>query len=119
MSLCAANYVRRWSNAKSNHDPYPENGVFIRPARPHDSKEIRIVYNGLLSNSGASQVYAHIGLGAEWKKTRQIKMERRAEGFEAMVPTHHASALHVAFHDAAENWDNNNGNNYVFSLEET
>ena len=103
---------------RSNHDPYPQNGVFIRPALPHSSRQIKVVYNGLLPNSGASQVYAHVGLGAEWKKTKQIKMDRTAEGFEAIVPTHHACALHVAFHDAAENWDNNNGNNYVFPLEE-
>lgn len=101
---------------KSNHDQYPENGVFIRPVLPHDSKQVRIVYNGLLPRSGASQVYAHVGLGAEWKKTREIKMEQTTDGFEAVVPTQHACAVHVAFHDAAKNWDNNNGKNYVFPL---
>src|SRR5690242_2061959 len=102
---------------KSNNDIYPINGVFIRPALPHSGDQVRIVYNGLLSNSGASEVYARVGIGENWKKTKEVKMNRVKDGFEAVMPIR-ASTLQIAFHDTANNWDNNNGYNYVFSLGE-
>lgn len=101
---------------KSNNDIYTSNGVFIRPSIPHSAEEVKIIYNGLLPKSGATEIYAHIGIGGKWEKTKEIRMNKTIDGFEAEVPARHASALYVTFHDSASNWDNNNGYNYIFSL---
>ncbi|WP_425059161.1 hypothetical protein SCACP_38280 [Sporomusa carbonis] len=94
---------------------YHANGVFIYPAVPPAQSISRIIYNGLLPKSGATEVYAHVGLGRSWESIRDYKMTKTAHGFEASIPIPpNADILHVCFKDAANNWDNNAGANYSF-----
>lgn len=88
-----------------------EKGVEVRPSF---GNQVNIIYNGLLSKAGADQVYLHCGFGnpEDWRDVQTLRMERTARGWEKSVPMkNHFMAF--CFKDSAENWDNNNGYNWI------
>jgi len=102
--------------AKSNE--YLSNGVIITPQKPEPYQNVTIVYNGLLAQSGAPEVWARVGYGDGWQDPHDIKMLRTSSGFEATIPAANTESLNVAFHDALNNWDNNYGMNYNFLVKD-
>lgn len=88
-----------------------EKGVEVRPSF---GNQVNISYNGLLSRSGAQNIYLHCGYGDpnNWREVQTIHMDRTARGWEKSVYLkNHTMAF--CFKDSAENWDNNNGHNWV------
>lgn len=95
---------------------YLENGIILTPAVPAKGETSLVVYNGLLAKNGAEKVYIHVGFGDEWKKSTDYKMIKTGEGFEVSVPVAIANTMNMCFKDNANNWDNNAGENYSFSV---
>ena len=95
---------------------YAENGVIIIPAFPSTREKVEIIYDGLLVQNGASDVYAHVGFGRKWKKRSDYKMIKTNAGFEVSVPVEIADTLNVCFKDNANHWDNNSGIDYSFDI---
>jgi hypothetical protein len=96
---------------------YHANGVSIYPAVPSVQSTSQITYKGLLPESGATEVYAHVGYGRKWTNTHDYKMTKGDQGFEVLIPIpQHADSLNICFKDAANNWDNNSGSNYSFTV---
>lgn len=94
---------------------YTNNGVSISPSSYSTGDRIKICYSGLLVQSGANDIYAHVGYGtSKWSNVSDIKMTPTKNGFETTLPISSASLLNIAFKDSADNWDNNSGNNYCF-----
>lgn len=94
---------------------YHDNGVIIYPAVPSAQSNSKIIYNGLLPQKGAKEVYAHVGYGPNWENVQDYKMTQEAHGFEAAISIpQRAASLHICFKDGANNWDNNAGANYSF-----
>lgn len=87
---------------------YEKNGVHVYSG----SDRIRVVYDGLLPQSGATDVYARVGFGANWSNLYDYKMHKTSTGFEAVIPIQPGESPQVAFKDCANNWDNNSGENY-------
>lgn len=96
---------------------YSDNGVYVTPSDFTYGDRIRVTYDGLLSKSGATEVFAHIGYGTQkWDDVTDIKMSQIANCFEATFPVNETSNLNVVFKDSANNWDNNSGKNYSFKI---
>ena len=89
-----------------------QKGVETRPGYGND---VNICYSGLLSRSGADQVYLHCGFGdtQHWNSVQDLRMERTARGWEKNV-TLQSNQLNFCFKDSASNWDNNSGHNWIF-----
>lgn len=111
--------------ARTSKTNYTANGVYVTPTDFSIGDRVRLSYDGLLSQSGATEVYAHIGYGTQqnWQNVADVKMTKSANGlFEATFPvsptttTKTSSSLNLAFKDSAGNWDNNNGSNYTFKV---
>ena len=96
---------------------YYENGVIITPNVVAEGDTATVTYKGLLKNSGADAVYMHVGYGDNWRNTRDIKMDRTYDGFEAQLPVTDFDKLNIVFKDSASNWDNNSGRNYRFEVQ--
>jgi len=88
-----------------------EKGVEVNPTF---GNQVNICYNGLLSNSGADQVYLHCGYSdpRNWREVITDRMERTARGWEKSVPMKNHT-ITFCFKDSANNWDNNNGFNWI------
>jgi hypothetical protein len=91
-------------------------GVSVKPLSD-SGKEVRIRYNGLLSASGADRVFMHFGFGDRegWQNVASRVMDRTFEGWEASVSMQD-SQLNFCFRDTAQNWDNNNGLNWIYRI---
>lgn len=91
-------------------EKYRQNGVLVYS----EADKVKVIYDGLLAQNGAANVYAHVGFGKNWTKTSDHKMRKTRKGFETSLPAPDDAILNVAFKDCADHWDNNSGQNYNF-----
>lgn len=95
------------------HD-YATHGITLNPTVPSFGDKVKVVYDGLLVKSGASEVFAHVGFGNNWTNSFDYKMSKSGNVFETTIPVTSHEQLNICFKDAANNWDNNAGLNYVY-----
>lgn len=100
---------------RSNAD-YLSNGISISPTIPAAGDKLKVVYDGLLAKSGATEVFAHVGFGSRWDNLHDYKMNKTSMGFEASIPVSGSETMNICFKDSANNWDNNSGRNYSFDV---
>jgi len=96
---------------------YP-GGLVVDPVPITAGEEITILYNGLLSSSGADQVYLHCGYGTSnaWNDVKSVKMDKTERGWVKKFTVDNSSRFNICFKDSANNWDNNNGINWSFEI---
>jgi hypothetical protein len=77
-----------------------------------------VLYYGLLSRSGAQQVYLHAGYGdaREWQDVSDMKMSRTGWGWVKTLEIPDYKRFNFCFKDNADHWDNNNGLNWSFEI---
>ena len=97
--------------------PYSNNGIIVDPTVVKNGDQLKIVYDGLLAKSGAEHIYVRIGEGSKFYNEQDVRMEKTGENrFQAecyVQPT--SETVNFCFKDCANNWDNNNGKNYVLT----
>ncbi|MGB3982978.1 MAG: carbohydrate-binding protein [Bacillota bacterium] len=95
-------------------------GVFVSPMPITKGDRVTLKYNGLLSKSGATSIFAHVGYGpVDWMDVQDIPMTKEPDGTWTVnieMAEDQISPLNVCFRDSAYNWDNNYGNNWSFQL---
>lgn len=95
-------------------------GVFVSPMPITKGDTVTLKYNGLLSKSGATEVFAHVGYGPmDWIGVQDIPMTKEPDGTwttEIHMAEDQVSPFNVCFRDSAYNWDSNYGNNWSFQL---
>lgn len=91
-----------------------QGGIVASPYPVNTGEELRVVYDGLLAQSGADRVFMHMGYGpvASWSNTKDIEMMRTQRGFETTFRVDKPDRINFCFKDSAANWDNNNGLNW-------
>ncbi|MGE5472721.1 MAG: carbohydrate binding domain-containing protein [Ignavibacteriales bacterium] len=95
---------------------YAENGLVADHVTKSDKETLSLTYNGLLYNSGSDVVYVHYGYGTKWTKKDTVQMKKTKTGFKVDIPLAKTGTINMAFKDNSENWDNNNGSDYSFTL---
>ncbi|MGE5329023.1 MAG: carbohydrate binding domain-containing protein [Deltaproteobacteria bacterium] len=95
---------------------YSEKGLTANHVANNDQDTLSLTYNGLLYNSGSDVVYVHYGYGTKWTKKETVQMKKTKTGFKIDIPLAKTGTINMAFKDSSENWDNNNGSDYSFSL---
>lgn len=89
-------------------------GVSIDPVPPATGDSVTVNYSGLLAQSGADRVFAHVGYGSpfKWINVKDIEMQRQGSSFSTTFRVEVSDTLHICFKDSANNWDNNSGRNW-------
>jgi Starch/carbohydrate-binding module (family 53) len=96
------------------YNSYTANGIEVTQAE----NPMKMSYTGMLAQSGAKEVYAVVGYGANdrWEDIETIKLRKsRGKKFVLELAVKRSGNINIAFKDEAENWDNNSGNNYTFA----
>jgi hypothetical protein len=93
-------------------------GVNVYPTPITVGEHVNIVYNGLLAQSGAQEVYLKMGFGDSynWHNVSELKMLHTGRGWEQTMQIKDPSRLNFCFRDNAFNWDNNNGLNWSYEI---
>ncbi|MFW6389731.1 MAG: carbohydrate-binding protein [Halanaerobiales bacterium] len=95
-----------------------DHGITVSPTPITAGERVEIQYNGLLSRSGAQEVYLHAGFGLDnqWENIMDIKMHKEGMSWKADCAVKTDKRFYFCFHDNADNWDNNSGTNWSFEV---
>ncbi|NPV71665.1 MAG: carbohydrate-binding protein [Firmicutes bacterium] len=86
--------------------------VWVRPVPAVKNQKAEMGYKGLLANSGADAVWAHVGFDG-WKNIHTIPMMKRGDGsFTCDITCQGDRQMNFCFKDSANHWDNNSGWNW-------
>lgn len=98
----------------NTHNSYSSNGVYLG----NESNIVKLKYDGILAKGGAENVCAVVGHGSnqKWDNIEYYPMRKIGnEEFELLFQLKDSGNINIAFTDYQNNWDNNSGENYIFS----
>ena len=91
--------------------------IFFNTDKLIENSTVKISYTGKLFQENAEEVFIHYGFGNSWEKLNEIKMTKSELGFQAEIELVSNDTLNLCFRDANNEWDNNDGQNYIFPIE--
>lgn len=92
--------------------------IFFNTDKLIENSNVKISYTGNLFQDGSDQVFIHFGFGDNWDNISDIEMTKTDLGFQANLQLLSSNSLNLCFRNQDNNWDNNNGQNYTFNIEE-
>ena len=91
--------------------------IFFNTDKLVENSKVKISYAGKLFQDNCEEVYIHYGFGLHWDNLGEIKMEKTELGFQAEVELISSETFNFCFRNAENEWDNNDGQNYIFPIE--
>ena len=92
--------------------------IFFNTDKLVANSTVKISYIGKLFQNEAESVFIHYGFGLNWENLTDIEMNKTELGFQAEITLNDSECFNFCFNDGNGNWDNNNGQNYSFAIEE-
>ena len=91
--------------------------IFFNTDKLVENSKVKISYTGTFFQDASEEVFFHYGFGGNWDNVKDVKMEKTELGFQTEVELGSSETFNFCFFNEIGNWDNNNGNNYVFHIE--
>ena len=91
--------------------------IFFNTDKLVENTKVKISYTGQLFQDASEEVTIHYGFGDNWDNVNDVVMEKTDLGFQAEIELGEGNTSNFCFKDGNDNWDNNDGQNYVFNLE--
>ena len=91
--------------------------IFFNTDKLIENSNVKISYTGRFFQDGSNDVFIHYGFGLNWDNVNEIQMERTELGFQAEINLDASEAFNFCFRNGNNEWDNNDGQNYIFNLE--
>ncbi len=91
--------------------------IFFNTDKLIENTIVKISYTGKLFSENAEKVFIHYGFGNSWDNLNEVEMEKTELGFQAEIELVSFDTFNFCFKDGNNNWDNNDGKNYVFPIE--
>ena len=91
--------------------------IFFNTDKLVENTKVKISYTGDLFQNASTEVSIHYGFGYNWDNINDIVMEKTDLGFQAEIELCEGESFNFCFKDENDNWDNNDGKNYIFPLE--
>ena len=91
--------------------------IFFNTDKLVENTKVKISYTGQLFQEASQEVTIHYGFGINWDNVNDVVMEKTDLGFQAEITLGEGDTFNFCFKDENDNWDNNEGHNYIFNLE--
>ena len=91
--------------------------IFFNTDKLIENSKVKISYIGKLYQEASEEVFIHYGFGGNWDNINDIQMKKTDLGFQAEIELLEGDSFNFCFKDSNNNWDNNEGENYIFPLE--
>ena len=91
--------------------------IFFNTDKLIENSKVKISYTGKFFQDNSEEVFMHYGFGANWDNVNDIKMERTELGYQAEIELPESETFNFCFNNGKEEWDNNDGENYIFPIE--
>lgn len=106
-------------NQKMNKEKNMEltKNIFFNTDKLVENSKVKISYTGKFFQENNEEVFIHYGFGLLWENLNEVKMEKTELGFQTEIELLPSDSLNFCFHNSNSQWDNNEGQNYVFQIE--
>ena len=94
--------------------------IFFNTDKLIENNRVKISYTGKFFQEECEQVFAHYGFNEDWDNVDEIEMVKTDLGFQIEVDIKEGETFNLCFktiRNDSEEWDNNNGENYIFPIE--
>ena len=91
--------------------------IFFNTDKLTPFAQIKISYIGKFFSDSSQDVYIHYGFGKDWTNKTDLKMTKSELGFQAEIELTDNDTFNFCFYNEKNEWDNNDGNNYIFTIE--
>lgn len=91
--------------------------IFFNTDKLVENSKVKISYTGKFFQDSSEEVFIHYGFGINWDNVNDIKMEKTELGFQAEIQLGEGDTFNFCFKNGNNEWDNNNGQNYIFPIE--
>ena len=91
--------------------------IFFNTDKLIENSNVKISYTGKFFQDNSTDVFIHYGFGNNWDNLNDVKMEKTDLGFQAELSLGEGETFNFCFRNNNDEWDNNDGQNYIFPLE--
>lgn len=91
--------------------------IFFNTDKLVENSKVKISYTGTFFQDASKEVFFHYGFGNNWDNVQDVKMEKTELGFQTEIELCSSETFNFCFFNEKGEWDNNNGNNYIFQIE--
>lgn len=91
--------------------------IFFNTDKLIEGTNVKISYTGRLFEENSESVFLHYGFGTQWDNVNEVQMLKTELGFQAEIELLSADSLNLCFRNSNNEWDNNNNENYTFTIE--
>ena len=91
--------------------------IFFNTDKLIENSKVKISYTGKFYQENCEKVTIHYGFGDQWDNVNDIEMEKTELGFQTEINLLEGENFGLCFKNEKNEWDNNEGKNYVFPLE--
>ena len=91
--------------------------IFFNTDKLIENSKVKISYTGKFYQENCEKVTIHYGFVEKWNNINDIEMVKTELGFQAEINLLEGDSFELCFKNENEQWDNNEGLNYIFPLE--
>ena len=91
--------------------------IFFNTDRLTANSDIKISYTGKFFQDGSKEVSIRYGFGDDWDNLIEREMVKTELGFQVEITLLDKENFNFCFKNENDEWDNNDGNNYIFNIE--
>ena len=91
--------------------------IFFNTDRLTANNKVKISYTGKFFQDNSTNVFIHYGFGNEWENLVDTEMTKSELGFQIEVNLLDKETFNFCFKNEKNEWDNNDGQNYIFTIE--
>ena len=91
--------------------------IFFNTDKLIEGTNVKISYTGRLFEENSESVFLHYGFGPQWDNVNEVQMLKTELGFQAEIELLSADSLNLCFRNSNNEWDNNEGQNFIFPIE--
>ena len=91
--------------------------IFFNTDKLMPNNIIKISYTGKFFQEKSEQVFIRYGFGENWDNIVEKQMKPSELGFQIELELEDSSTFNFCLKNEKDEWDNNNGQNYIFTIE--
>lgn len=91
--------------------------IFFNTDRLTPNTNVKISYIGKFFQDESKKVFIHYGFGPNWEGSADAEMIKTELGYQIEVDLLDKPTFNFCFKNENDDWDNNDGDNYIFTIE--
>ena len=91
--------------------------IFFNTDKLTPNSKIKISYTGKFFQDESEKVFIRYGFGEAWDNLVEAEMKPSELGFQIEIELIESTTFNFCLKNEKDEWDNNNGENYIFTIE--